>query len=506
MESLIPVFYKDYLYTKENFEKFHNEVINMPRDSFSSATFKKIRSLASYLLLIENKVNPEGNNYKEILGLIVAEIKKDNYPDEQNRNSDLESRYFTRHLTLKSLYDAEGRMFRHLMEILGFFGVIQSYSKSKKYINFETCREISLANNKLLISILRNNLLSNNIKTNDFFKYLDGIEEILSNANYIPAYAILKYIKFINRPATFFEISVLLGRIDKIQEENKILDRAKEISRELPQNQDEQILYFFDNMGWKSTETEKEKVYFTYAASQEPYFKFKSFILYMNSVGLLELSSVNSTVTLSEYSSKLLEDEIPAELTDLENLLYKIDDDNESEAELMNIIINKRTEQISKAIQQDTVLVEKINKRALRNIRYDSEGKRIRNKFISELAKVKANYFCEATRNKTFRTPEGQNYVEAHHIIEFRKENGPDITENLIVLGPEKHMLLHRACREDINDLYTHLITNGVININRFKKMHTVYKCLTKEHIQTLYDKKIISSIDRDNLLSLLND
>ena len=35
--------------------------------------------------------------------------------------------------------------------------------------------------------------------------------------------------------------------------------------------------------------------------------------------------------------------------------------------------------------------------------------------------------------------------------------------------------------------------------------MHTVYKCLTREHIEVLADKKLISSIDKEELLQLIS-
>lgn len=499
--SMISKYYKDYLSTIANFERFHNEVINMPRDAFSSATFKKIRSLASYLFLIKDKYDiSQGQNYKEILELIIGEISEGNYPIEQNRNLDIERRYFKNNVPIDSLYKLEGRMFRHLMEILAFFGIIKSNSRQKKIIRFDTCKEISLADDNLLISILRNNWLSDNINQNDYIKNLRGIT-IQPYADYRPAYAILKYLKTINRPATLYEISTLLGRIDYIQKEKDILDRAIDISKELPETQDEQISYFFNKMNWK----DNSGMIYQYASSQQPYFKFKSFLFYMQNFELLNINLSDNTLTLTDYSKKLLEDEIPIELLDLEALLYKIDDDNEKDVELMDIIINKRTAQINKAIKEDSILVERINKRSLRNIQRDLNGKKKRNKFIAELAKVKADYTCEATGKKTFKLPNGKYYVEAHHLIEFSNEDGPDITDNLIVLGPEKHRLIHLACDEEKDDLFNHLKTNGIINVERFKKMHTVYHCLTKEHINILAEKKLISSIDKEELLQLLS-
>ena len=135
---------------------------------------------------------------------------------------------------------------------------------------------------------------------------------------------------------------------------------------------------------------------------------------------------------------------------------------------------------------------------------YDVKGKKKRNQLVAEIAKIKADYTCQATGKKTFKIPSGNYYVEAHHLIEFSTENGPDITENLIILGPEKHHLLHKAVQDEIDDLYNHLKTNGVIDIQRFKRMHKIYNCLTEQHIKILFNKKIISSYDRDDLLELL--
>lgn len=60
----------------EGFNKFHNEVINMPRDQFSNNDLPKIRLLAGYLLLTEGKIDNYGANYKTILELISKEISK----------------------------------------------------------------------------------------------------------------------------------------------------------------------------------------------------------------------------------------------------------------------------------------------------------------------------------------------------------------------------------------------------------------------------------------------
>lgn len=499
MANSITMYYSKYLKTKNNFNVFHNHVINMPRDAFSTVSLEKLQSLAEYLLLIENKVDSEGMSYKDFMQLIIAEIHSGNYPTE-HRNNEMESRYFRNDIDINELYKNKGRMFRHLMGLCEFFGIINSTSRKKKQINFDTCRELALSKKELLLPVCRNNLLNNNINSNDYIKNLRGIT-VKEDSNYKPAYAILRFIKELKRPATMFEISILLGRIDdEIQNDKNILSRAIAVANELPVIQDDQIKCFFGTMGWK---TEQGSL-FQYEVSQEPYFKFKTFLLFMEHFELIEINNVDETVKLTEYSQNLLKDEIPVELLDLEDLLYKIDDDTESDAMLVDIILRKRSNSITIAIKNDSTLLEKLNKRSIRKIEYDKNGKKKRNKIISELAKIKADYTCEATGNKTFKMANGMYYVEAHHIIEFSTENGPDITENLIALGPEKHMLLHHACTEEREDLFNHLKTNNVLNFERFKRMHTVYNCLTKKHIQVLYNRKLISSIDRDNLYSMV--
>ena len=55
-----------------------------------------------------------------------------------------------------------------------------------------------------------------------------------------------------------------------------------------------------------------------------------------------------------------------------------------------------------------------------------------------------------------------------------------------------------------IEDLFIHLKTNGVINFDRFKRMHTIYHCLTDKHVEILFNKKLIFSIQRSTLLEML--
>jgi len=503
MSNVVGEQFEEFNNSKENFNIFHNQIINMPRDEFSSAGMKKLRSLCAYLLLIEFRVDiKEGNNYKEILQLIIDQRPFDEISLEL-RTEEYEHRYFRSDIEIDKLYDEQGRMFRHLMGICSFFGIITSKSKQKKIVDFNVCKEYVLSDYETLIPVLRNHLLNININDNDYINNLTGINIDKKIANYKPAYAILKYISMLKRDPTIFEVSILLGRIDNNNQDfNSIFNRALKIGLQLPDNQEEQILFVLGSLGWKDISGR----IFQYANSQEPYFKFKSFILYMVAFGLIDYDRINSKIQLTEYSKSILKEEIPFELLDLQELLSKIDDDSEKNAELFDLIIRKRSQYITDQIQQDSDLIEKMNKRSLRSPEIDNSGKRKRNRLIAELAKIKADYTCEATGLKTFKMTNGLYYVEAHHIIEFSTEDGPDITDNLIALGPEKHKLLHLGSKEEIDNLYRHLISNGILTVNRFIKMHETYRCLTYNHINSLYSRKIISSFDKDKLLTLIQD
>lgn len=498
MTSQIPIIYANYTGIEnnyENFKTFHNQVINMPRDNFSYINPQAVQSLCAYFLLIENEYdNINGMEYPQIRNLIKEKLCKKIYP-KKYRNERLEEKFFQK-------LDPPGdiaRLWRHPAEMAFFLGLLKLKGGNKKIIDFKLCKNL-YDNEPLFIDVMQNYWFYLNINNNEDINSKEGIN-LQDNADYRITYGILKYLKLIDRPATKFELAILLGRIDEVQTEKDILQRALIIGKELPLEQNEQIPYFFKKMNWVN----EDGTIISYKKSQQPYFKFNTYFLYLNAFHLIDINEVNQKITLTTKALDLLsEEDIPLELQDLDNLISKIDNDNSAEAELMNEIILQRTPQISKAIQEDGVLVEKLNKRAIRNTQYDNEGKRKRNKFIIELAKIKANYTCEATGRKTFKMPNGQYYVEAHHIIEFSRENGPDITENILVLGPEKHMLLHHACQEEKEDLFNHLKTNGKINIERFRKMHTVYNCLTREHIEILADKKLISSIDKEELLELI--
>lgn len=92
-----------YLNTIESFEKFHNQVINIPRDSFSDRNLKKLQVWSSYLLLIEEIFPKNGTNYLKMIELISQQIKNGNFP-KQYRDKDVEIRYFKFDNNIKNHY------------------------------------------------------------------------------------------------------------------------------------------------------------------------------------------------------------------------------------------------------------------------------------------------------------------------------------------------------------------------------------------------------------------
>lgn len=487
-----------------NFNIFHNQIINMPRADFSEIkeTIELLKSLASYIMLIDKELLINPIFPKEIYRQIFNNYKNGIYPSEYNRNFDFEETYLNIDNNFDFLYSDDGKMgrrFRHYMEYFSFFGLFKNSERAKKKtIDLESLEELLLLPNEALVNNFRNRILTLNIKDHDFISNIKGID-VKANADYRPAHAILKYIYEIKRPATLFEISVLFGRVGDIQKESEILLKSLEISETLPQTMEEQRKFIFGNMDWKEGD-----VFYEYGQSQNPDFKFKVFILFMDSLGLVEFNNSTSTMTLTSYSKNLMKEDISIEVLDLQNLISMIDDETEDYNKLLDLILRKRTETITNAIKEDSDLVYKMNVRNIKKPMFKN-GKRIRNRVIAELAKIKADYTDEVAGGSTFEGKNGLNYVEAHHILEFSNEDGPDITDNLICLGPLNHTLIHRGSTNAVNDFYKTTQTRGIITFDRFKDICIKYQCLTKKHVKILIGKGLISKLDAEELNNLID-
>ena len=510
MANIISNTFDDYRRTGINFDKFHNQVINMPRATFSEIPqlIRLLKSLASYILLIDEEILSKPMNCKQVYKHIFENYKSGNVP-VKNRNLTFEKKFLEIDDTFDRIYDENvhkmGRRFRHYTELLSFFNVFKrvkkddgKWHKQLSTFDIDSLRELEFTSEEFLFDLFRNRILNLNIKDNSHIVICKGIE-LSDDADYRPARAIIRYIDEMKREVTDFEIALLLGRIDEIQKENEILIRANKIGKELPYDLGKQINLIFDSMLWKTS----GGVGFKYAASQEPEFKFKTFIIMMETFGLLQYDRTSHYIRLTEYSKKLVKEDIALDVLDLQNLLDLLENGTEDSAKLTNIIINKRTDVITRSIQEDGDLVEKLNFRSIR-MPIIKNKKRIRNRLIMEVSKIKANYLDEVTGIAPFAGRSGQNYVEAHHIIEFSRENGPDITDNLICLGPENHTLIHRGSKEDLDNFFLTCKTKGLIDYKRFEKICTKYRCLTKDHVQALSRRGILSEEETVKLNSLI--
>ena len=88
MANIIAESFSSYTSTVENFEKFHNQVINMPRPTFSEIPkiIKLLKSLAEYILLIDGHLLQEPMQAKNVYKYIYENYKAGIIP-KVNRNA-----------------------------------------------------------------------------------------------------------------------------------------------------------------------------------------------------------------------------------------------------------------------------------------------------------------------------------------------------------------------------------------------------------------------------------
>lgn len=108
---------------------------------------------------------------------------------------------------------------------------------------------------------------------------------------------------------------------------------------------------------------------------------------------------------------------------------------------------------IDKLEKQRESFVRKLTTEELQNKALESKempGERImssrhyeRNPYVTELAKRRANGYCQLCRQiAPFKTPDGYPFLETHHIIPLSK-GGSDIVRNTVALCPNCHRKMH---------------------------------------------------------------
>lgn len=488
--------YDNYKNGYEQFCKFNKMVLNMPRHEFGSMNILFAKELA----IILDGLNVPNDFEMSIIDLyvLIHSYLKTSKPNISNFIYGL----FDMELSdeaAKTYYqqnDGKARDFRHLVMIMRLWGMLEYCKNSKNKINYNVCKEFFALNNSDQEG-LRSRLIGMDIIDNSMFISLDIIKyRIKQNKNfsYKPAINIIKYIKEIKRPVSKFEISNLLGVIlEECNSSEELFDNALTIGKQLPSNLSEHQKWFFNYMKWY----DENGNLFRYIPSQSPQFKFNSFLLFMINLNLIKKLPDESLV-LTEYSEELLKEDIPMEVAELERYI-NIAETSYSDKDLANLILYNIKPSLLKQLAQNDEFIKAMNLRSINNPKY-RKGKKIRNRLIAELAKVKANYTCQISYKPTFKDVKGNNYVESHHIIEFNGEDGPDIIDNLLVISPFYHSLLHHACSEEITNLYDHIRKNNIVNTDTFKRMYDQYHCIEEKHLNYLLQKKLISSIEFDEL------
>ena len=496
--------YKD---TREGFDAFNKLVINMPRHEFGSMNIDFVKTLA--MILVNIKISGERLTIIHLYYLIhiffvTQPTACESIPDIILQLFDLSLQTES---SIKNYYnnnDGKARNFRHLVEIMRLWGLVDDDLELSNVINYEVCDEFFKLKSTE-IEGLRAKMMGMDIIDNSFFISLSNINTKIRNKtifSYKPAAAILTYMKEINRPVSKFELANLLGIITtECTSSEEIMDNALELGKNFPENVKEHQSYFFKYMNW----IDENGKLFVYSNSQAPHFKFNSFMLFMKNVDLVKMTADNEAFELTEYSKQLLQETIPIEIAELERYI-DIAENAYSDKDLADLIIYNIKPSLLYYAAQSEEFIKAMNKRSLTRPKRDNRGKKVRSKLIAELSKVRANYTCQVSGIPTFKDSKGNNYVESHHIIEFNGEDGPDIIDNLLVISPLYHSLIHHAGNEDLYDFYDTLRKKNIVNIDMFKNMIDNYNCLEEKHIRSLYNKHLITKIEYSELMEYINN
>ena len=481
--------------SREKFDNFHEEVLNLPRESFNINEVK-IRGLAEYLFAIKESIPPGGLSFPKIYNALHLYLRDS---DIVNPNPSFESLF---NLNLSELRSIE----THWMAVALFLGLIRN-AGSKKIIS-EFTKEINNISSNDLITRIRDyvleiNTLDNdfliNLKTKDFYKDLD----------FKPAIAILNYLYKSQRECTKFELSIFFGHPDtSLNSEDKIVDAALEIGRKFPMAQKEQEQHYFNLRGW----IDESGITYQYKSSQQSYFKFNYIFVVMEFVGLIIID--HNQISLTDYSKSLLSKKQEKRSTKVKKMTGLIDeiDAKDSNEDIAIELINNNPEYISELFQRNPHFIEKSNLKASHqsgSVQSQSTSgiKFKRNKLIVEISKMQASYMCQGCNAPTFINNNNKNHVESHHIIEYNKtEEGPDVLQNLLVLCPNCHSKIHFSNPNITPLFYKELREKNIITLDQFKEIHTKFSMLKIKHIQILIDKEIINNIEKIELLDFINN
>jgi len=491
----------------KEFEEFHYEVFNLPRDSFTNFNINKIKSLGEYLFSIKR-------SFPCIGGLKLTDIYVEIHlylksADISHPNNDFESLFdlsLSEIDSIRQYYKITGRKFRHWMELASLLGLLLNAKKGTGRTLSEFTEEIYLMPSASLKTLLRNKILSINTLDNPGLNNLKS-SFLYKKLNFRPAMAIIKYLNKVARGCTKFELSIFFGRPDYLlNSEDEIVKSALNMGKNFPLDQESQIQHYFDLRGW----VDKGGNIYEYSSSQQPYFKFNAFFILMEAVGLIKIDPENMVI-ITDFSKSLFSTSYAPELIELEALIdevEKVDTDDK----IANKVTSNRSKLIGQLLQSDKNFLEKANLKAssksgLIQSYYPVARRLKRDALISEISKEQAAYTCQGCGVPTFKNKNNNNYVESHHIIEYnKKEEGPDVLQNLLVLCSNCHSKVHFARLDVVDDFYQELRSNNAITLDQFKEIHIKFNMLKVKHVNILHNKNIISNRETKELLDLIKN
>lgn len=491
--------YDRYKNSLEGFEEFNNLALNMPRPSFSNVNIDYLKSLAKILYRINYDTSEDLSIVDLYCKMHEIYVFDGDLPEYLIPlfNKDLPANAARKHYSSTSV----GRYFRQYAEVMELWGLLKD-GKHGVTIAYDVCEEFIELDSDESESI-RMKMIAMDIEDNSCFIRLSNIKDKINNHtifSYKPAVAILRYIDKINRPVSKFELANLLAIITpECKSEEELFDNAIKIGNMMPTNITEHKDWFFKYMGWKNN----NGTLFNYASSQNPDFKFNSFIAFMKEYNFI-YQNADLSYELTEESKSLLHDVIPPEIVELEKYI-DIAENEYSDKSLADIILKGIKPSLLYSLSQNDEFIKTMNKRSINRPRFDNKGKKIRNRLIAELSKIRVNYTCQVSNKPTFKDIYGHNYVESHHIIEINGEDGPDIIDNLLVVSPLYHELMHHACKEELIDFYMGLRMKNIITIDTFKNMITNYHCLKEKHIKALLNKHLITKDEYYDLVDFID-
>ena len=492
--------YENYKGSMEGFNKFNNLALNMPRPSFSNVNINYLKSLAKVLCGIDYDTSEHLSIIDLYCKIHEKYLKDGDLPDYLEPLFDKNVSLSQAKVYYSSM--SVGRFFRQYAEVMELWGLLKD-DKHGITIAYDVCDEFLELDSDESESI-RMKMIAMDIEDNSCFIRMANIKDKIKNNtifSYKPAVAILRYIEKVNRPVSKFELANLLAIITPdCKSEEELFDNAIKIGNMMPSNIKEHKNWFFDFMNWKNS----DGIYFKYASSQNPDFKFNSFIAFMKEYNFINQNE-DSSYELTEESLNLLHDVIPPEIVELEKYI-DIAENNYSDKPLADIILKGIKPSLLYSLSQNDEFIKTMNKRSIEKPKFDNKGRKRRNRLIAELSKIRVNYTCQVSKKPTFKDINGHNYVESHHIIEINGEDGPDIIDNLLVVSPLYHELMHHACKEELIDFYMGLRMKNIITIDTFKTMITNYHCLEEKHIKALLNKHLISKDEYYDLLDFIDN